>query len=63
MNATDRVTGEVVTDGDVLGEVGFTGRVDPPGPPGAHLHWQLSSHSGFPPGFEYIANPLDFLAG
>lgn len=61
MNATDRVTGETVTDGDVLGEVGFTGRVDPPGPAGAHVHWQLSNHSGFPPGFEYIANPLDFL--
>lgn len=62
MNATDRSSGETVTDGDVLGEIGFTGRVDPPGPAGAHLHWQLSSHSGFPPGFEYIANPLDFLA-
>ncbi len=61
MNATGRATGESVTDGDVLGEVGFTGRVEPPGPAGAHLHWQLSSHSGFPPGFEYIANPLDFL--
>jgi murein DD-endopeptidase MepM/ murein hydrolase activator NlpD len=61
MNATNRTTGEVVTDGDVIGEVGFTGRVDPPGPAGAHTHWQLSSHSGFPPGFEYIANPLDFL--
>lgn len=61
MNATSRTSGESVTDGDILGEVGFTGKVDPPGPAGAHLHWQLSSHSGFPPGFEYIANPLDFL--
>lgn len=61
MNATDRVTGETITDGDVLGEVGFTGKVDPPGPAGAHVHWQLSNHLGFPPGFEYIANPLDFL--
>lgn len=61
MNATDRVAGETITDGDVLGEVGFTGKVDPPGPAGAHVHWQLSNHSGFPPGFEYIANPLDFL--
>ena len=61
MNATSLHTGETVADGDVIGEVGFTGRVEPPGPAGAHTHWQLSSHSGFPPGFEYIANPLDFL--
>ena len=26
-----------------------------------YLHWQLSAHSGFPQGFEYIGNPLDFL--
>ncbi|MEO8541288.1 MAG: M23 family metallopeptidase [bacterium] len=61
MSTTSRSTGESVVDGDVIGEVGFTGRVDPPGPAGAHTHWQLSSHSGFPQGFEYIANPLDFL--
>lgn len=61
MNGASRTSGETVQDGDLLGEVGFTGRVVPSGPGGAHLHWQLSSHSGFPPGFEYIANPLDFL--
>ncbi len=61
MNATPRATGESVAPGDIIGEVGFSGRVVPAGPAGAHLHWQLSSHSGFPPGFEYIANPLDFL--
>lgn len=61
MNDTFRVTGEFVTAGDVIGEIGFTGRVEPPGPAGAHLHWQLSAHSGFPQGFEYIGNPLDFL--
>jgi|GEM_PF-6615563 len=61
MNETARQTGEVVQAGDVIGEIGFTGFVVPAGPAGAHLHWQLSAHSGFPPGFEYIANPLDFL--
>ncbi|MGE3074176.1 MAG: LysM peptidoglycan-binding domain-containing M23 family metallopeptidase [Dehalococcoidia bacterium] len=61
MNATSRSTGEVVAAGDVIGEVGFTGMVDPPGPGGAHLHWQVSAHPGFPQGWEYIANPLDFL--
>ena len=52
---------KVVQAGDVIGEIGFTGFVIPEGPGGAHLHWQLSAHSGFPQGFEYIANPLDFL--
>jgi murein DD-endopeptidase MepM/ murein hydrolase activator NlpD len=61
MNETARVTGDVVQAGDVIGEIGFTGFVIPEGPGGAHLHWQLSAHSGFPQGFEYIANPLDFL--
>lgn len=61
MNETARSTGEVVLAGDVIGEIGFTGYVEPPGPGGAHLHWQLSAHPGFPQGFEYIANPLDFL--
>ena len=61
MNNTDRSTGELVAAGEVIGEIGFTGRVEPPGPAGAHLHWQLSAHSGFPQGFEYIGNPLDFF--
>jgi murein DD-endopeptidase MepM/ murein hydrolase activator NlpD len=61
MNDTTRSTGEVVAAGEVIGEVGFTGYVVPAGPGGAHLHWQLSAHSGFPQGFEYIGNPLDFL--
>lgn len=63
MLETDRVSGEQVGAGDVIGAVGFTGFVVPEGPAGAHLHWQLSVHSGFPQGFEYIANPLDFFAG
>lgn len=61
MNDTHCTTGDVVAAGEIIGEVGFTGRVEPPGPAGAHLHWQLSAHSGFPQGFEYIANPLDFF--
>ena len=61
MNETTRTTGERVQAGEVIGEVGFTGFVVPEGPAGAHLHWQLSAHSGFPQGFEFIANPLDFL--
>jgi murein DD-endopeptidase MepM/ murein hydrolase activator NlpD len=61
MNDTHLATGQDVQAGDVIGEIGFTGFVVPAGPAGAHLHWQLSAHSGFPPGFEYIANPLDFL--
>ena len=63
MLETDRVSGEQVGAGDVIGAVGFTGFVVPEGPAGAHLHWQLSAHSGFPQGFEYIANPLHFFAG
>jgi murein DD-endopeptidase MepM/ murein hydrolase activator NlpD len=62
MRETTRTTGESVAAGDIIGAVGFTGFVVPEGPAGAHLHWQLSAHSGFPQGFEYIANPLDFLA-
>jgi murein DD-endopeptidase MepM/ murein hydrolase activator NlpD len=61
MSDTPRVTGEEVGAGDHIGDIGFTGFVVPAGPAGAHLHWQLSAHSGFPQGFEYIANPLDFL--
>lgn len=53
--------GDVVNAGDVIGTVGYTGRVVPAGPAGAHLHWQLSAHAHFPPDFQYIANPLDFL--
>ena len=62
LNETGRSTGDRVQAGEVIGEVGFTGFVVPAGQGGAHLHWQLSAHSGFPAGFEYIANPLDFLA-
>ena len=61
MNATGLATGEFVATGDAIGEVGYTGYVEPTGPAGAHLHWQLSTHSGFPPGMEFTANPLDFL--
>ena len=61
MSDTARTTGEVVAAGDIIGAIGFTGRVEPPGPAGAHLHWQLSAHSGFPPGFEFIGNPMDFF--
>lgn len=61
MSDTPRITGEQVGLGDHIGDIGFTGFVIPEGPAGAHLHWQLSAHSGFPQGFEYIANPLDFL--
>ena len=61
MNETERSTGEVVAAGEIIGAVGFTGYVEPPGPGGTHLHWQLSAHPGFPQGFEYIGNPLDFL--
>ncbi|MDZ7727028.1 MAG: M23 family metallopeptidase [Dehalococcoidia bacterium] len=53
--------GDTVAAGDTIGTVGFTGKVVPPGPAGAHLHWQLSDHGSFPPNFEYVANPLDFL--
>lgn len=63
LDGTPRTSGERVVDGEHIGEVGFTGRVEPPGPAGAHLHWQISNHPGFPPGWEYVANPLDFVAG
>lgn len=53
--------GQSIAAGQVIGTVGFTGRVVPAGPAGAHLHWQLSDHMHFPPDFQYIANPLDFL--
>lgn len=54
-------TGDAVEAGDIIGFVGFTGKVLPAGPGGAHLHWQLSAHPDFPIDFQYIANPLDFL--
>lgn len=63
MSETNRANGDRVAAGDQIGAVGFTGKVIPPGPAGAHLHWQLSAHAGFPPDFQYIANPLDFLRG
>jgi murein DD-endopeptidase MepM/ murein hydrolase activator NlpD len=58
-NATG--TGDRVEAGDIIGFVGFTGKVLPAGPGGAHVHWQLSAHPDFPIDFQYIANPLDFL--
>ena len=61
MDRTDRSSGETVGAGEILGFVGFTGRVSPPGPAGAHLHWQVSADPAFPTDFQYIANPLDFL--
>lgn len=63
LDRTSRTSGERVVDGELIGGVGFTGRVEPPGPAGTHLHWQISNHPGFPPGWEYVANPLDFVAG
>lgn len=61
MSEVSCATGDAIEPGQEIGKVGFTGFVVPAGPAGAHLHWQLSAHSGFPQGFEYIANPLDFL--
>jgi len=62
LSDAERVSGEAVAGGEIIGRVGFSGRVEPPGPAGAHLHWQVSAHSGFPPGFEYTGNPMDFFA-
>lgn len=61
MNRTERTTGDTVEAGEVIGHVGFTGKVVPAGPGGAHLHWQMSAHPDFPVDFQYLANPLDFL--
>lgn len=61
LSFTPHSGGEHVDVGDVLGEVGFTGKVMPPGPAGAHLHWQVSAHAWFPADFAFTANPLDFL--
>jgi murein DD-endopeptidase MepM/ murein hydrolase activator NlpD len=61
MDSTERRNGEVVSEGEVIGAVGFTGNVVPAGPAGAHLHWQLSADPSFPIDFQFIANPLDFL--
>ena len=61
MSGTECATGQQVQPGDVIGRVGFTGTVDPPGPAGAHVHWQLSNNPGFPPDLATTMNPLDLL--
>jgi len=48
--------GDSVTAGDVIGATGFTGRVSPPGPAGAHLHLELK-----PNGATSSVDPLPFL--
>jgi murein DD-endopeptidase MepM/ murein hydrolase activator NlpD len=42
------VVGEIVVPGQHIADVGFTGRVSPPGPAGAHLHieWKPTGSAG-----------------
>lgn len=54
--------GQPVSAGDVIGFVGYSGFVQPPGPGGAHLHWQLSNNRSFPRAIEATADPAAFLA-
>ena len=49
--AITAVTGQEVEAGEIVGAVGHTGRVLPPGPDGAHLHVEV--HDGGP------SNPID----
>lgn len=48
--------GAVVTAGEVIGATGYTGRVSPPGPAGAHLHLELR-----PDGSGGAVDPLPFF--
>lgn len=61
MESTPCRSGDRVEAGDVIGAVGFTGFVIPAGPAGAHLHWQLSTHPGFPRDFATTGDPAAFL--
>jgi len=61
MNDAVAVAGQQVQAGDLIGHLGFTGMVDPPGVGGAHCHWQVSNDPGFPPTKSSTADPLSFL--
>ena len=53
--------GHKVVPGDRLGLSGFTGKVDPPGPGGAHLHWQMCRNNrAFPRDLSIMKDPLSF---
>lgn len=57
----DVALGQRVVPGDRLGLSGFTGLVEPPGPAGAHLHWQMCRNNrAFPRDITVMADPLSF---
>lgn len=62
MDSTDLVTGMTVAAGDLIGNLGWTGRVIPASPDGAHLHWQISDNAWFPANVPSTRNPVAFLA-
>jgi murein DD-endopeptidase MepM/ murein hydrolase activator NlpD len=62
MDSTHLVTGASVEAGDLIGHVGWTGKVIPASPDGAHLHWQISDNDWFPANVPSTRNPVAFLA-
>lgn len=62
MSALLVVTGQECKEGDIVGALGFSGSVQPPGPDGAHCHWQMCTDPGFPRDSAKGADPLTFFA-
>ncbi len=62
MDSTPHETGDVVSTGDVLGFVGWTGKVLPRDSSARHLHWQVSDNEWFPKSEARTRNPALFFA-
>jgi len=54
------VAGDMVEAGQVIGRMGWTGVVEPKGPGGTHLHWQVCKSSQFPTDITQSVDPLSF---
>lgn len=53
-------TGDKVKAGTAIGKMGWTGKVDPPGKDGTHLHWQVCLSKDFPTDITKSRDPLSF---
>lgn len=53
--------GQAVVAGEKIGEVGYSGYVLPPGPEGAHTHWQICVNDGFPAEITLSDDPLKYV--
>lgn len=55
--------GENVVPGKIIALSGYSGYVQPPGPAGAHCHFQLCVNTQFPTDISYSRDPRAFLIG